>query len=154
MSEAIATKPDQQQPTPDDGSTSDLPPFLAVELELKDADLIRELVQFDGEARTDYALGALRIGILALRQARGQIDTEAVRRECDRMLRDVEVNLKSHQDTLNERLNILVIHQSHDACNSRGNLLCNSRRIGFYGSVRLGNPCRHPAAKRHGSHFF
>ena len=56
----------------DDGR---LPFGLALELRVDDHDTIRELLAFhEGEPRDRFALNALRIGVLALRQARGQID--------------------------------------------------------------------------------
>ena len=51
----------------------------------------------DDEARTRHALRALRIGLLALEQARGQIDTEAVRREGDAIIAKLQLNLNNHR---------------------------------------------------------
>jgi hypothetical protein len=56
-----------------------------------------------GEIRDDFALKALRIGVLALRQARGQIDTEVIRREGDRLITSLETHLKAHAELMQNR---------------------------------------------------
>lgn len=48
-------------------------------------------------ARREHALRALRIGLLALQQAQGQIDVEGVRREGERLVREVGRSMESHR---------------------------------------------------------
>ena len=82
-------------------SDADLPFSLELELTVKDRDTIAELCRYaEGELRDDFALTALRIGILALRQARGQLDGDVVRREAERMLRELAHCLTQHAQTV------------------------------------------------------
>jgi hypothetical protein len=78
---------------------------LPLELKVLDREVIDALMlHAEGQPRDEFALRALRIGVLALKQAQGQIDTQAVRQEGERLLRNVEVALADHQKLLNERL--------------------------------------------------
>lgn len=81
-------------------------PFsLLLELTVQDREVIDALWAYpEGPARDEFALRALRIGVLALKQAQGQIDAAAVRQEGDRLLQNVERALSQHQQLLNERL--------------------------------------------------
>jgi hypothetical protein len=55
-----------------------IPYSLPLELVVTDPEIIAELwAKREGRERDDYALGALRLGMLALRQLRGQIDAVA-----------------------------------------------------------------------------
>lgn len=84
---------------------AELPFRLLLELTVEDADSIAELCQYaEGEERERFALNALRIGILALRQARGQIDGEQIRRESERLLLSLEGQLREHAGGVHERL--------------------------------------------------
>jgi hypothetical protein len=47
----------------------------------------------EGRRRTDYIRIAIRIGVLALQQAQGRIDTESVRNEGDRLIAALESRL-------------------------------------------------------------
>ena len=86
-------------------SADDLPPYVHLELTVDDVDTIAELWRHcEGEPREEFALRALRIGVLALRQARGEVDAERVRREADRLIEMLDVRLGEHAQTLNERL--------------------------------------------------
>ena len=78
-------------------SDTNLPYSLPLELTVSDRETIEQLCAFeDGSAREEYALSALRIGVLALKQAAGEIDAEAVKREADRMLGDLRRQLGEH----------------------------------------------------------
>jgi hypothetical protein len=82
----------------------DLPDSLLVELVVHDPEMIAELYRFaEGDAREDYARQALRIGVMALRQARGQIDAELVRREADRLLETMQNRLEEHARSVQDR---------------------------------------------------
>lgn len=84
---------------------SELPFRLPLELNVEDPDTIAELCQFgEGDERERFALNALRIGVLALRQARGQIDGEQIRRESERLLLALENQLKTHAGGVHDRL--------------------------------------------------
>jgi hypothetical protein len=87
------------------GPTAELPYRLLLELTVEDPDTIAELCQHaEGDDRERYALSALRIGVLALRQARGQVDGEQIRRQTDRMLHALEARLGEHAALVHNRL--------------------------------------------------
>lgn len=86
-------------------AVTDVPYRLPIELTVEDPDTIAELVQYaEGDERERFALNALRIGVLALRQARGQIDGEQIRRESERLLMALDGRLKEHAGGLHDRL--------------------------------------------------
>lgn len=110
-----ATPPDAAG-TSDDGATEDVvsrydvPRELELSLTVQDADVIAELVQYDTEDRQTYALRALRIGVLAMRQARGAVDLDAVRREGDRLLAGLSERLGQHAEHVHTRLTDVLRH--------------------------------------------
>lgn len=53
-----------------------------------------------GRSRENFALSALRIGILALKQAEGQVDANAVRNEGERIMSTLQQHLSEHQNTV------------------------------------------------------
>ena len=56
-------------------------------LEVSDAEVIAELKKHtEGAAREAYALGALRLGVLSLRQAAGELDATAIREAGQKLL--------------------------------------------------------------------
>lgn len=74
---------------------------LELTLRVRDPEVIEELASFGSARERDhYALAALRLGVLSLRTARGQVDTHAVRGEVERMLHTLEKHLVQHRDTL------------------------------------------------------
>jgi hypothetical protein len=82
-----------------------LPAELLLELTVTDRDTVAELCQrSEGEAREEYALQALRIGVLALRQARGQLDADVIQRESQRMLASLQHHLESHATLMHRQL--------------------------------------------------
>ncbi len=94
----------------DDGALAGLDPEpepvsegAAIELTLRvrDPEVLEELATFASARERDaYALSALRLGVLSLRTARGQVDAQAVRGEVERMLHTLEKHLVQHRDTL------------------------------------------------------
>ena len=85
-------------------SADDLPLSLPLEIVVNEAETIAELCRFpDGPLRDEFARQALRIGVMALRQARGQIDAEVVRREGDRLLMLMQQQLEEHSRGVNDR---------------------------------------------------
>ncbi|REJ70582.1 MAG: hypothetical protein DWQ31_00610 [Planctomycetota bacterium] len=88
-----------------DESTAPLPFGLPLELTVTDRDVVAALVAVsEGTAREEYALAALKIGILALRQAQGQLDADVIQRESERMLADLNERLAGHSRELREHL--------------------------------------------------
>jgi len=102
MSETAAQlAPPRKPAVPTDASFQSVPLSLAV----TDHDSVAELLQkADGRERDEYALTALRIGLLALRHARGQIDAEAVRHEGEKLLRDMGHALEQSRNEIHTSL--------------------------------------------------
>src|SRR5438552_3365652 len=85
--------------------TNSGPHDLELTLLISDPDLRAELEAHpDGRARHDYAVGALRIGVLALRQAQGRVDADRIRAEGDRLLSDLQHVLDEHQLSVTQRV--------------------------------------------------
>lgn len=92
-----------------EANSGEFPYSLILELTVHDADTISELCRYaEGEERDQFAVKALRIGVLALRQARGQIDVESVRRESERLLERMQNRLGEHSMLIQERLTGLL----------------------------------------------
>jgi hypothetical protein len=93
--------------TLDDGTTLaslDAPPRLELSLVVTDRDSIADLWPLaEGPDRDRHALEALRIGLLALRNATSRIDAERVQRAGDRLLEQLDSALRTHSDSLQER---------------------------------------------------
>lgn len=74
-------------------------------LVVSDRETVAELLQrSDGRERDEYALAALRIGVLSLKHARGQIDADAVRREGEKLLKDLKHALDGSRDDIHTNL--------------------------------------------------
>lgn len=96
------TVPLGQLTTPADGGS--LKPVV-LEILVSDHDSLTELFQkAEGRERNEYALAALRIGLLSLRHARGQIDAEAVKHEGERLLLDLNHVLEKSRNEMNDML--------------------------------------------------
>jgi hypothetical protein len=88
-----------------EAGAAELPESLEVRIEVRDRELIEEFVRLrPGRERDAFTADALRIGVLALRQVRGQVDAQTVRHEVDRLLDELRQGLSEHQSTLGERL--------------------------------------------------
>ena len=74
-------------------------------LVVSDRETVAELIQrSDGRERDEYALAALRIGVLSLKHARGQIDADAVRLEGERLLKDLKSALDGSRNEIHTNL--------------------------------------------------
>jgi hypothetical protein len=81
------------------------PDSIELLLRITDPEVVAELAaQPEGTARDEFTRSALRIGVLALRQAEGAIDAAAVRRESDRLLAQLARSLDLHQQTVTLQL--------------------------------------------------
>jgi hemerythrin-like domain-containing protein len=97
----------------------DLPDAIHIDLDVTDADSVRELTNRQkGRERDEYTLCALRIGILSLKHARGQIDADAVKREGDRLLEDLGTSFESYRSQLHENVTA-VLKEYFDPNNGR-----------------------------------
>ncbi|HLK36335.1 MAG TPA: hypothetical protein VKU41_06250 [Polyangiaceae bacterium] len=77
---------------------------LPLSLDVSDPDVLAELGRRDGDERTRYALAALRIGVLALRTASGQIDAVSVREAGNALIAEVRELLSARVAEMTERV--------------------------------------------------
>jgi hypothetical protein len=78
---------------------------LRLSLTVVDRDTVDELTAYaDPEEREAFALNALRIGVLALRQARGRVDADLIQRETQRLLAGMESQLTAHATAVQDKL--------------------------------------------------
>jgi hypothetical protein len=86
-------------------STDESPQSVVLELRVSDHDSVLELLQKrEGRERDEYALIALRIGLLSLKHAAGQIDADAVRHEGERLLLDLNHALEQSRSEIHTSL--------------------------------------------------
>jgi hypothetical protein len=69
---------------------------MLLHLHVIDPEVIEEIARQPEDDQTSYALGALRLGVLSLKHARGELDLVSLRQESDRLLSDLERTLTSH----------------------------------------------------------
>lgn len=80
---------------------SELPYSLQLELVVQDREVIRALVQKrDGDERSEYALEALKIGVLALRHVGGQATADLIQRE----VRAMQQALEQHNHRVHDQV--------------------------------------------------
>jgi len=78
---------------------------LEIRLRITEPELVAEIASYpEGRIRDDYIRTALRIGILALRQAEGQIDSQAVRNEGERLLQEMAHRLDEHRKQVTQQI--------------------------------------------------
>ncbi len=78
---------------------------LELALHVIDPEVLLELQRHDqGMPREQFALAALRLGVLALRQAAGSVDAERIRHEGERLVAEVRQLLTDHSGTLTGKL--------------------------------------------------
>jgi hypothetical protein len=74
-------------------------------LVVDDPELVVELTNYaEGSMRNSFAVSALRIGVLALRQARGNVDADTLRREGDHLLSELKQELQSRVTEIDTRV--------------------------------------------------
>jgi len=64
----------------------------------------------EGPARTNFLVTALKVGVLALKAARGTLDSDTVRREGDRLMEQLNGRLTSWRSTFEERVSGSLAH--------------------------------------------
>ena len=100
---------------------SDTESVTAIQLDIcvTDPVCVRELViKEQGRERDEYALSAMQIGVLSLKQAQGQIDADAVRREGERMLRELNLAFGNYKVQLHGDVTA-VLREYFDPSNGR-----------------------------------
>lgn len=74
-------------------------------LQISERDLCDELTRHpEGRERDEFAISAMKIGAIALRQAQGRIDAERVRQEGDRFIENMGHALTKHQKEVIEQI--------------------------------------------------
>lgn len=91
------------------GDEQDLPYSLSLDLVIQDREMIRSLLDYsEGESRNQFALEALKIGMIALRHVGGQVSADLIQRESARLVKDMQQTLDQHkqlvQTQIEERL--------------------------------------------------
>jgi hypothetical protein len=83
----------------------ELPLKLPLELLVDDRAVIRALLEYsEGEPRNQYALEALKIGVIALRHVGGMVTADQFRRDGDRFLAGLEKSLEHHKQTVQSQI--------------------------------------------------
>jgi len=76
-----------------------------LELTVQDRDTIDELEKYpEGESRDEFALEALKIGVLTLRRASASLDGDFIRRETDRLLNSLTRQLDVYANSAKEKI--------------------------------------------------
>lgn len=89
----------------DTNGNGELPYQLPLELMIADREIIRALLEYPkGDDRNQYAVEALKIGILALRHVGGQVSADIMRLEGDRFIGGLQKTLDAHKQTIQEQI--------------------------------------------------
>lgn len=72
--------------------------YMELNLQVSDPELVEALSEREeGSERHEFAVSALKIGAIALRQAQGRIDAERIRQEGDRFIENMKRDLEEHR---------------------------------------------------------
>jgi hypothetical protein len=83
----------------------EMPYSLELELVVRDRDVIAALAEYpEGRERNDYALEAIKIGVLALRHVGGQATADVIQRESARLVKDMQQTLDQHKQIVSTQL--------------------------------------------------
>ncbi len=81
----------------------DLPLTLPIELVVHDAEVIAAICGYaEGEERHRFVERALRVGVLALKSASGEVDTERIQRETERLVTTLSHQFHEHNRTIHD----------------------------------------------------
>lgn len=100
----------QDNPEDDDRDFDSNPPArntggLELHLTIEDREVLKAIEQFDdADERCDYALHALKIGVLALQRASGQLDAEAMKHEGERVIQQLETRNQTLREGIKAEL--------------------------------------------------
>ena len=106
MAESLNTPSSQSQLSfSQDASSSELPYRLPLELTVEDPETIRALIEHtEGPTREQFALEAMKIGVLALRHAGGRLDADLIHRESRRLVEQLRSLFADHSRQAHDRL--------------------------------------------------
>lgn len=78
---------------------------LPLDLLIDDREVVRALLEYqEGEVRNQYAVEALKIGVLALRHVGGQVSADSLRREGDRLVGGLQKTFDQHKHAVQDQL--------------------------------------------------
>lgn len=87
---------------------------------VSDPEVLLALSEYpDGSAKTNFMVTALKVGVLALKAAKGTLDSDTLRREGDRVMEELGTRLNSWRAKLEERV---AGSLSHSLIRSQGHL--------------------------------
>jgi hypothetical protein len=87
------------------GASLNADPAIDLGLVVRDRDVLEYLNRFaEGDQRDRAALAALRVGVLAIMQAGGTVDAQAVRNEGERLIAGVKTELEKHAAAISSDL--------------------------------------------------
>ena len=78
--------------------------FMALRLVIADPDLYSELSERDEPERAEFALACMKIGVIAIRQAQGQVDARQIRDAGERVIMDMSTTLEKYQHSVMEQV--------------------------------------------------
>ncbi|MBL8363513.1 MAG: hypothetical protein JNN18_23710 [Rubrivivax sp.] len=99
--------------TTDLARTADTPVLVPtiITFGVTDQEVLQALAEYpEGPARAQFLATALKVGVLALKAARGTLDSDAVRREGDRLLDELGSRLNAWRGKLEERVTGSLSH--------------------------------------------
>lgn len=67
---------------------------VSLDLVVTDRESVFELLRHEESSRGDFALSALKVGVLAIRQACGVVDAQSIQEECQRFVEIVGDTLR------------------------------------------------------------
>ena len=80
-----------------------------LDLTVTDRETVVELLKYEDEsARDDYALSALKVGVLAIRQACGVVDAQSIQEECQKFIDVVGETLNTHSESMSTQVATLL----------------------------------------------
>ena len=80
-----------------------------LDMTIDDTQIVPELLAHaPGPERERYALTAIKIGVLALKQAQGRLDADVIRGEGDRLLATLEERLSHHQRSVQDQVAVTL----------------------------------------------
>ena len=78
------------------GVSSNGPATVELYLQIDDGDLCSELAAYpEGQEREEFAISAMKIGVIALRQTQGRIDADRIRQEGERFVDNMRTALET-----------------------------------------------------------
>lgn len=99
--------------------STELPNSMELHLSIRDPEVIGALSEHnEARSRHDFAVNALRVGVLALQHVRGHLDADAIRHEGERMTMEVEKRLSDHQRYVTSRIET-TLKEYFDPTNGR-----------------------------------